>query len=182
MKSEKGAAFISLHINPFNHEIIAECVWHPEGGKHMTFLYSDNKELYSIMMRKLFNIKVENGWRVSGNMDDDNFICYSLKDKYSKDETLTINAVLINNRDDNITFEENMKGWIKIAGEQDDKLFENIDVTMPANGTLRPGDRLYLNLVQTDLEHAHFKSGTYTVEGEVGGYPIDEFEIVIGTE
>jgi hypothetical protein len=145
MKSEKATAFISLHINPVSHEISAECVWHPKGGKHITFLYSDKKELYTLMMRKLFDINIENSWKISGNINNDDLICYSLKDKYSRDETLTINAVLINSGDENITFAEDIKAWIKITGEQDYKLWEDINATVPANSMLRPGDRLSSN-------------------------------------
>lgn len=181
MKSGKGSAFISLHINPISHEIIAECIWHPNGGKHITFLYSDNKELYTIIMRKLFRINIENGWRIAGDINNDNFICYSLKDKYTGDETLTINVVLINNGDESIALKENVKAWIKMKGEQEYKLLEDI-VAMPANSVLRPGDRLYLNLVHTDLEHSYFKPGTYAVEGEFGEYSIDEFRIIIEAE
>ena len=41
---------------------------------------------------------------------------------------------------------------------------------------------MHLNLIQTDLERAYFMPGTYTVEGRIGEYPIDEFKIVIGAE
>lgn len=78
-----------MHINPVSREICAECVWHPDGGKHITFLYSNNTELYVDITKKLFGINIENGWSISGDFDDDDFICYSLKDKYSKGETLT---------------------------------------------------------------------------------------------
>ena len=182
MKSVGGSAFISLHINPVSREISAECVWHPKGGKHITFLYSANGELYAIMMRKLFNINIENGWRVSGDMNNKDFMCYSLKDKYSTDETLTINAVLINNGDENIALEGSTKAWIKLTGEQDFKLWEDIDIAMSANSVLRPGDRLYLNLVQIDFERAGLKPGTYTVEGEIGEYTVDGIRIVISAE
>jgi len=61
-------------------------------------------------------------------------------------------------------------------------LWKNIDVAIPANSVLTPGDRLYLNLIHTYLEHVYFNPGIYTVEGEIGEYSIDEFKIIIGEE
>ncbi|HHV99820.1 MAG TPA: hypothetical protein GXX36_09675 [Clostridiaceae bacterium] len=69
-----------------------------------------------------------------------------------------------------------------MEGGQDYTLLEDIDVDIPANSLLRPEDRLYLNLVHTDLEHSYFKPGTYTVEGGFGEYSIDKFRIIIDEE
>ncbi len=182
MKSENASALISLHINPVSREISAECVWHPKNGKHITFLYSDNKDLYTAIMRKLFNINIDKGWKVAGNINKNDFICYSVKEKYSKDETLTINAILINNGDEDITFNENIKGWIKITDEEDHKIWKDIEIPMPAEGVLMSRERMFFNLIQADLEHADLKPGTYTVEGEIGGYSIDKFKFIISEE
>ena len=182
MKSEKGTALISLQINTFSRDISAECIWHPKSGKQFTFLYSDNKNLYAAIMRKLFNINIDKGWKVAGNINKNDFTCYSVKDKYSKDETLTINAVLINNGDEDITFNENIKGWIKITGEEDYKLWKDIEIPVPEKGVLMSRERMFFNLIQADLEHADLKPGTYTVEGEIGGYSIDKFKFIISEE
>jgi hypothetical protein len=161
MKSEKGTALISLQINTFSRDISAECIWHPKSGKQFTFLYSDNKNLYAAIMRKLFNINIDKGWKVAGNINKNDFTCYSVKDKYSKDETLTINAILINNGDEDITFNENIKGWIKITGEEDQKFWNDIEIPVLAEGVLMSRERMFFNLYLFCVDQIPFQTALY---------------------
>ena len=94
----------------------------------------------------------------------------------------TINAILINNGDEDITFNENIKGWIKITDEEDHKIWKDIEIPMPAEGVLMSRERMLFNLIQVDFEHADLKPGTYTVEGEIGGYSVDKFKFIISEE
>jgi hypothetical protein len=83
---------------------------------------------------------------------------------------------------EDITFNENIKGWIKITGEEDQKFWNDIEIPVLAEGVLMSRERMFFNLIQADLEHADLKPGTYTVEGEIGGYSIDKFKFVISEE
>jgi hypothetical protein len=62
-----------------------------------------------------------------------------------------------------------------MSNEKDVLSWDNIKVELPIeNGTL-----LQKNIIKVNLENSGIKPGIYTIEGKLGDYTIDKFEVEI---
>jgi len=195
--SNDGFVYIGLGINPTNHKMYAECIWHRYGnGKTVKVLSCKSTDLYPVLIKKLIDIDIDKNWIVSGNLDRKDIICYSTKNGYSMDETLSINAVIVNNEGQIESFPQNISGWIKMSNEKDTISWDDIKIELHKEDNLlihvfnsKEAPRTYkyyddntlilINLIKVNLENSGIKPGKYTVEGMLGDYTIDKFEVEI---
>lgn len=174
--SKEGMVYIGLNINPENRKMYAECIWHRTGsGKTVKLLSCEDTNLYPILVKKIFDINIDSYWRLSGNLDRKYFACYSIKDSYSINETLYINAIFDNTEGQIESSTQNISGWLKMSNEKDVLSWDNIKVELPIeNSTL-----LQKNIIKVNLENSGIKPGIYTIEGKLGDYTINKFEVEI---
>lgn len=179
--SKEGMVYIGLNMNPENHKMYAECIWHRNGmGKTVKLLSCKNTDLPPVLVKKLFDIDINSSWRLSGNMDSKDFACYSLKDSYSIDETLSINAIFNNTEGQIESFPQNISGWIKMSNGTDIISWDNIKIELPIeNNMLIQNTLIQKNIIKVNLENSGIKPGIYTIEGKIGDYSIDKFEVEI---
>lgn len=62
---------------------------------------------------------------------------------------------------EDITFNENIKGWIKITGEEDQKFWNDIEIPVLAEGVLMSRERMFFNLYLFCVDQIPFQTALY---------------------